>query len=185
MVTVFTDRKRRCLKRFDPRITDCDDLRGRRVVGYLYRETNKRSFCLIFFPTETDAGPFIYLAFFMMKESFAYQAGIQELQCPGIPVPFLFGSDTLCRYRCTYALVVFCNATVGILVIVSIQIYGPVAVQLIQRVDLFGPGLCYEIVCNPMEFFDLLSEYSDKRSYPQFFIIRTFPENAVVMRVIL
>ena len=43
----------------------------------------------------------------------------------------------------------------------------------------------YELLMDIFERgFHLLSEHSDKLFYPQFFIIRTFPENAVIMRMI-
>ena len=43
----------------------------------------------------------------------------------------------------------------------------------------------YELLMDIFERgFHLLSECSDKLFYPQFFIIRTFPENAVIMRMI-
>ena len=50
----------------------------------------------------------------------------------------------------------------------------PAAVEFFQGMDLGDFDLGNEAVDDLVKFFDFLSEYSDNRFYPQFFIIRTF-----------
>jgi hypothetical protein len=73
---------------------------------------------------------------------------------------------------------------VRVLLIVLIKKDLPAAVKFFKGMYFNDPDLGNESVDHLMKFFHLLSEYSDKRCYPKFFIIRTFSEKPGVMRLI-
>jgi hypothetical protein len=63
--------------------------------------------------------------------------------------------------------------------------FQPADAAPVEFVDVIKyPVLGIPVFCIFNYRFYTLSEYSDNVYYPQFFIIRTFPEIAVVMRVI-
>ena len=121
----------------------------------------------------------------MVQECLPDDPGIQIFQGPGIPVEFLPGSDTLRRNIDPLALVVFPDPLMGLIVVIVLDKQLPPMACFFKSLYLLDPAFVDIAVDQAVIDLYLLSEYSDKRYYPQFFIIRTFPENAVVMRVIL
>ena len=110
----------------------------------------------------------------MVHESFADQPGVQVPECPCIPVPFLLRRYPFRRDIRTDALIVFSDALMRLFVIILLQADRPQAVQLLKCLYFLSFYFVKKAVHDPVELFNLLSEYSDKRFYPQFFIIRTF-----------
>ena len=120
----------------------------------------------------------------MTHERFAYDFCIQIFKRTVVAIPFLLGRDPFIGYRYLQALIVLPNAGMRLLAIVFLKVDLPVAVQIFQGADLLCSCFCQEAVYYLMELFDFLSEYSDKKSYPQFYIIRTFPKKTDIIRVV-
>ena len=110
----------------------------------------------------------------MVHKSFAYYAGIDEYKLPAVAVPFLQGRDASVRHSDIHGFVVFTDAVMRVFLVILVEEDLPAAVEFFQGMDPGDLDLGNETVDDLMEFFDSLSEYSDKKSYPQFFIIRTF-----------
>jgi hypothetical protein len=71
-----------------------------------------------------------------------------------------------------------------VLLIILIKKDLPEAVKFFEGMDFFNLEFGNKLIDHLMIFFHLLSEYSDKRCYPKFFIIRTFSGKPGVMRLI-
>ena len=55
--------------------------------------------------------------------------------------------------------------------IVLIKEYFPISVEILQVIDFLCFCLCQKFIYNLMEFFDFLSEYSDKKWVNHFFYV--------------
>ena len=142
LVTVSTDHQWLCLKGLDAGIVHGQHVRRGRVIGDLYGGSDQRCLRLITFPTETDAGTFVYLPLFMVQECLPYDLRVQVSQRAAVPVELLQRGDPLGRDVHAPVLIVLADPAVGLFVVILLQEDLPVPVQLLQCFDLFRFGFC-------------------------------------------
>ena len=90
-VTVGSYLKWLCLKRFQPRTADGNDLWRCGIIGNFYRMTDQLGFGFVSASLKTDTCTFINFTRFMVKKSFADNGGIQKNQRSCVPVELLNG----------------------------------------------------------------------------------------------
>ena len=152
----------------------CDGFGSHGIIGDLDREPDQRRLCLVLPSLETDAAALVDLALLVVQEGFGNDTGVKVYQGPAVAVPFLQRSYAFLRYRDLQAFVVLPDPVVGFFVVVLFKEDLPVPVQFFQREEFLCFCFRSKSIDYLVELLDLLSEHSDKRSYPQFFVIRTF-----------
>lgn len=90
-VAVGPDLEWLCLKRFQPRTADGNDLWRCGIIGNFYRVTDQLGFGFVSASLKTDACTFINLTRFMVKKSFTNSSRIQKYQRSCITVKLLNG----------------------------------------------------------------------------------------------
>ena len=137
------------------RMADNDGCRICRIISDSDFLSDEGSSGLIALSPELDTSSLVDKTELVMEKCFCHGTGIDEVQRPAVPVPFLKRGDPFRRHCRAKTPVVFRDSFMRVLVVILLKIERPPVVELIKRSDRLQLDLPEESVHDLMELFNL------------------------------